>query len=124
MSSVPPPARELFDSLCGNADRGELAELRERVRAHVGKIAEAAEKNELLPVDLAEKLGEALEALLHEAPSLDPAHRALIVGAARYFVSVHDHVADTSSELGLDDDIAVFNHAVCQMGRDDLVLPL
>ena len=44
----------------------------------------------------------------------------LIVGAARYFVADDDAEPDTQSILGLDDDLAVFNHVATQIGEPDL----
>ncbi len=124
MTTLPPEAQSLFESLCEGAGDVDLAGLRFRVQQHLDEIRRAAERDELLPVDVAEQLATTLDRLLEGAPALPPDHRALVVGAARYFCSEHDAVRDTSGVLGLDDDLAVFNQAMRQLGRDDLVLDL
>lgn len=122
--TVPPAAQSLFESLCKTANDVDVDGLRLRVQQHLDEIRRAAHRNELLPVDVAEQLAKALEGLLREADALTPEQRTLAIGAARYFCSEHDHVHDTSSVLGLDDDVAVFNLAVREIGREDLILDL
>jgi len=122
VTTLPPAAQSLFESLCDGTGEIDVDGLRLRVQQHLDEIRRAAQRNELLPLDVAERLAAALEVLLKQAARLSPAHRRLAIGAARYFCSEHDHIRDTTSVLGLDDDIAVFNHAVRQMGRGDLVL--
>lgn len=112
----------MFESLCDGAGDVDLDGLRLRVHQHLDEVRRAAQRDELLPVDVAETLAAALERLLKEAPSMSADDRALVVGAARYFCSEHDAVRDTASVLGLDDDVAIYNLAVRQLGRDDLVL--
>lgn len=122
--SIPPKAMTLFESLCDGAADVDVDGLRLRVHQHLHEIRRAADKNELLPVDLAERLAGVLDQLLKSAGSLPAEHLVLVVGAARYFCSEDDLVGDTSSVLGLDDDIAVFNHVARQIGRPDLVFNL
>ena len=98
----------------------EIAGLIEEVHAHFAGLVRAQERNELVAVDLAELLCERLEILLAAAPGLAADVRAEIVGAARYFVSVADAIPDDRSCIGLDDDVAVFNHVVRAIGRLDL----
>lgn len=113
-------ARAHFDELKANLPAADLAALRASVQEHLERFQAAARGFELLPVDLAEELAEKLDVLLGSADSLSVAHRALLVGAARYFISEDDAIPDLSGVLGLDDDVEVFNHAIHQMGRDDL----
>jgi uncharacterized membrane protein YkvA (DUF1232 family) len=117
---VPPEALRIFESYCADIPPHDLEALRTRVRSHVREIQEAARRNEMLPVDLAEALGHGLDGLLREAPGMPVPVRRLIVGAARYFVSAEDHIPDTGGILGLDDDIAVFNHVADRIGRREL----
>lgn len=121
---LPEVGQRLFREVARDADSTELADLRDAVRAHLAEFHEAAEANELLPVDIAEALAAALQQLLDAAPSMTPSNRALAIGAARYFVSDQDATPDLEGVLGLDDDLIVFNWVVCQIGRPDLVLDL
>lgn len=120
MSTVPPPARTLFDSLCEDLDASALTALSREVREHAVVIRKAADRNGLLPVDLSDELEAKLLELLSACPSFTPRFREFVVGAARYFVSTDDHAKDTSGVLGLDDDVAVFNAVVRDIGRPDL----
>jgi len=115
-------ALALFRSFQEDLDAEALASLRGDVRAHLVALAKAQQKSELIALDLAEQLCTRLEALLDQAPSFDSPSRAMVVGAARYFVSDDDARPDAGSCTGLDDDVAVFNHVVSQLGRSDLLI--
>jgi hypothetical protein len=120
--SVPAPARALFADLCASPAETDVPALRTAVAAHLEDVRKAAKRNELLPIDIAETLAAALDSLLDQLPTLKPEHGSLVVGAARYFCADDDHVNDLSGVLGLDDDVAVFNHVVRRIGRTDLLL--
>lgn len=121
-SSVPAPARALLQELCSAPADTDLPALRAAVTAHADEIRTAARRNELLPLDVAEALSAALDLLLARVEALPPEQGALVVGAARYFCAENDHIRDVSGVLGLDDDVAVFNHVVRRIGRAELAL--
>ena len=98
----------------------DVAALRLEVRAHFHQLVALQAQSELVATDLAELLCTHLEELLDAAPSMSSEHRTTVVGAARYFISSHDAVPDDRACVGLDDDVAVFNHAVEQIGRSEL----
>lgn len=117
----PSPAETaIFERLSGSATPEEIAALRRSVGQHLDELRQAARQHELLPVDLAADLARKLDALLGGLHALAPEAQALVVGAARYFVSEEDAIPDQSGVLGLDDDLAVFNAAVRRIGRADL----
>lgn len=111
-----------FEALCGPVTAEERAALRAAVQGHLLQLAQAARGNELLPVDLAEALASGLDRLLGQLDGLPAEARALVVGAARYFVSEEDVIPDTGDVLGLDDDVAVFNAVARRIGRAELVI--
>ncbi len=114
-------ALDLHRTLAADLGPDELAILRRDVRAHFDELLRLqATRHELLAVDLAELLCSRVTVLLDMAPSLPSEARADIVGAARYFVSAHDAVHDSRDCIGLDDDVAVFNHVARSVGRADL----
>jgi adenylate cyclase len=115
-----PTPLDLHRTLAVDLPPADLAILSRDVRAHFEHLAALSAKHELLAIDLAEHLCERLEVLIDLCPSLDAEARAAIVGAARYFVSAHDAVPDAQDCIGLDDDVAVFNHVVRAIGRADL----
>lgn len=115
-----PAATAIFERLSGSATPEEIAALRRSVGQHVDELRQAARRHELLPVDLAVDMARKLDGLLLGFPSLSAEAQAVVVGAARYFVSEEDAIPDQSGVLGLDDDLAVFNAAVRRIGRADL----
>ncbi|MCA9587095.1 MAG: hypothetical protein KC657_17325 [Myxococcales bacterium] len=117
-----PRALTIYATLREDLTAAALTTLAGEVRTHYEALVVAQETNELIAVDLAEALCVRLEELLKMAHLLDPESRAHIVGASRYFVSSIDEKPDEDSCTGLDDDVAVFNHVVRLLGRDDLII--
>ncbi|MEZ4444944.1 MAG: DUF1232 domain-containing protein [Polyangiaceae bacterium] len=113
---------DIYRSLASDLGAAEIGALRREVRAHYEELVEAQEKSELLAIDLAGLLAARIEGLLAEAEGLEAEHRAAVVGAARYFVSMQDAVPDAQACIGLDDDVAVFNHVAVAIGRPDLII--
>lgn len=111
---------QLFTPLCQAWPAAEAARLSTQVTAHVQAIEEALRKNEFLDLALAKNIAEALLRVLADYDQYPPPQQALIVGAARYFISEGDLEPDTSSVLGLDDDVAVLNFVLDTIGRADL----
>lgn len=127
MDDIPADARALFAQALAaqsaeHLDAGQVAALRQALRDHLDEIRAAAQSNELLPLDIAQEVAEKCDALLREHAALPPEHGALVVAAARYFISSDDARPDLQGVLGLDDDAAVFNHAARRIGREDLVI--
>ncbi len=115
-----PNAYRLFSALCTTITPDETPELQAQVLAHVTHIRDQLRTNEFLDIDLAERLADKLVQLLQGLAAYSQEDQRLIVGAARYFVSDDDAEPDTQSILGLDDDLAVFNYVVTQLGQPDL----
>ena len=115
-------ALELYRELREDLPGPELAALRVSVRSHFEDLVRVQQRDELVAVDLGELLCVGLEGLLIAAHQFDAQTRSAIVGAARYFVSPEDAVPDHRSCTGLDDDVAVFNHVVREIGRLDLLI--
>ncbi|MEQ8461520.1 MAG: YkvA family protein [Sandaracinaceae bacterium] len=122
MDDIPADARALFARSAEHLDPDQVAALRQALRDHLDEIRAAAQSNELLPLDIAQEIAEKCDALLRGHAGLPPEHGALVVAAARYFISSDDARPDLQGVLGLDDDAAVFNHAARQIGRGDLVI--
>lgn len=120
--SVPAPARALFAGLCAAPSETDLPALKAAVAEHLVEVRKAAKSKELLPVDVAEALAAKLELLLGQVEQMPAEHGALVIGTARYFCADNDHINDLSGVLGLDDDVAVFNHVMRRIGRTDLLI--
>lgn len=115
-------ALSLFRQLSEDLVPAEVAALRRAVRAHFDALVVAQHRSELIALDLAERLVHGLEALFEMLPRLDASERAMVIGAARYFVADDDEQPDASSCIGLDDDVLVFNHVASALNRPDLLI--
>ena len=122
LSLVNQNALKLGESLRADLSPVDVRALAGAVRDHYDELLLAQKRSELIAIDLAELLAERLGALLAIADAMPSAHRSAVVGAARYFISEDDAIPDHSALTGLDDDVAVFNAVVREIGRKDLVI--
>lgn len=122
--SLEPRLERVFNPLCAILSDGQIAALSCDVEAHLKKIRSILARNEFLDLALAERTTNALLALLNDYPKYPDPHRALVVGAARYFVMDQDAENDLHSLLGFDDDAAVLNFVLDAIGRPDLKVNL
>jgi len=111
---------EVLTPLCVALHTDQISSLRDEVRSYCLEIRRALAYNEFLDIETIECIGKALECLLDAYDTFVDAHRALIVGATRYFLQADDVEPDTISILGFDDDTAVLNAVLEIVGRDDL----
>ncbi len=102
----------------------EIPQLEKQVRLYVGEIRQALAQNEFLDVATVERMADVLAGLLNEYETYSEMHRALIVGAARYFAKSDDAEPDTVSLLGFDDDVAVLNYVLEAVGLAELKIEL
>jgi uncharacterized membrane protein YkvA (DUF1232 family) len=116
---APPTPKEfaLFTELCSDLPPDGLAELCDGVRSYASELEAEQATSELVAVDLAIAVVDRLERLFELATQLPAPHRALVVGAARYFISKDDAIPDTRACTGLDDDVRIVNHVLKELGR-------
>jgi hypothetical protein len=119
ISDEPPVGQRLLAILATELASDEVATLQAEVAAYASRISSVLPDRR---ATIAAALGGAIGALLELYPDLAPRHRALAVGAARYFLDEADEQHDLAEPTGLDDDVAVFNWVVRTIGRNDLVV--
>ncbi len=119
-----PQIDRIFTSLCIALPIEKIPQLREHVRQHVDQVRQALSHNEFLDVETVERMADVLTGLLDGYETYSESHRALIVGAARYFAKSDDAAPDTGSLLGFDDDVAVLNHVLDAVGAGKLKIEL
>lgn len=119
-----PEIDKIFSQLCVDAESDLLPVLIKDVGQHVSQVRMALEMNEFLDVAMAETIAKLLLDLLGSIESYPQPKQRLIVGASRYFVRSHDVQADLSSLLGFDDDAAVLNFVLVELGHGELRIKL
>jgi hypothetical protein len=115
---LPAGTEELYRSFLETEprSRAELLEDLEEYLAHVYSL-----DADVVDLATAAKLGAAIKDLIETADEDQLTH---VEAATLYFIAEDDEDGDTSSPVGFDDDVAVFN-AVCQfLSRKDLVIRL
>lgn len=116
VADEPPAGQRLLAVLAEDLDPEAIRDLEAAVRAYASGFSGSA--NDLLAASLAG----ALSNLLELGSTLEARHRAMVVGAARYFCREDDERHDRDDPRGLDDDLAIFNWVARHIGRADLVI--
>lgn len=119
-AQLPWQIERAFDPLCNALAPAEVLLVKAEVENHVCAIRLASRRNEFLDVATAERIGTVLAALLDQYQTHPEPHQALIAGAARYFVRELDVDPDTTSLLGLEDDVVVINSVLDAIGQPEL----
>ena len=121
-SALSPLERVRFLNLCEARSVDLLAADVDRVEAHVSLLRAAQSVNDMVDVDLGERIGHNLVELLRMADSLAYEERRLLAGAVEYFVLTGDSDNDMASPIGLVDDARVTNATAVALGREDLLI--
>jgi len=112
----------IFVGLCETLRSDDLRALRAQVAAYLLQLEQQQSRSELIALDLAVLLTDRLDRLCELAPELSDEQQALVVGAARYFISQDDAIPDTRACTGLDDDVRIVNHVLRQLGRTEWLI--
>ena len=102
----------------------DIGQLKHQVQAHLSKLASASTYNDYLDIKIAKHIASVISELLDQYDSFDDKEKALIFGAVQYFVQDRDMQSDTTSVLGLDDDVLVLNYVLDEIGRSELKVEL
>lgn len=120
-ATVPKKCRELLEKLAQPVPEKKLEELREAMRLHL-QSAERHLGPAPLNLPLIGRMTTALDTALNSYGSMSEAQRALLVGAIRYFVENEDAANDLDDPFGFDDDLAVINAVLLEIGLQHLVV--
>lgn len=121
MKGLPREARAVWAELVGRPSL-EPDALRDALSAYRQQIQVEAERRELFDHALGLKVAGGCEALLGRWEELSEEGRTVAQAAVQYFLRQHDGEDDFESVTGFDDDAAVLNAALVQLGFDDLRL--
>jgi hypothetical protein len=111
-----PDEQDRFRRLCLPTTPDELAALPEVVELHLAQITDARIGGST-DVETAQRIGQALIALLTGGSVFDDDQRALVRGAVEYFLMVDDASGDIEDVLGFDDDARVLNAVLDRIGQ-------
>lgn len=120
-ATLPKKCRDIFAKLASPLPEEALPELRDEMRFHM-LAAERHLGPAPLNLPLIERMTAALETALKSYGSLPEVHRAFLVGAIRYFKENDDASNDLEDPLGFDDDLAVINSVLMEIGLSHLVV--
>lgn len=113
-----PEAYAQFGRLCLPTSALELKEVAGVVEHHAEYIHEAASNR--TDLEMADRISAVFAVLFENSESYSDEHRALIRGAAEYFVLVDDADGDLDDPLGFDDDARILNTVLGRLGKDEL----
>jgi uncharacterized membrane protein YkvA (DUF1232 family) len=114
----------IFRSLCEEITPSQITDLNKQINAHLQRVRDALGQNEFIDLRLAEQIVITLDRLISDFAQYPESKHKLIAGAARYFIYERDAQRDFESILGFDDDVAVLNYVLKELGRDDLRIEL
>jgi uncharacterized membrane protein YkvA (DUF1232 family) len=125
LEGIPEAARALWIELVGEPLR-PTRELERDVRDYGRRLGEQSRwRGDDVDLPLAAKLGQALVRLLGTLDDKSPERaRRLVQAAVRYYVIEDDAFADQESLAGFDDDAAVINAVLRELGHDRWVVPV
>jgi uncharacterized membrane protein YkvA (DUF1232 family) len=121
LDAVPRAARDVIEDFLTDELR-DSAELRDRVRQYMDRVAEERDRFEFLNEPLAEAIAERYVELLERLGDADPEHRRIIQAGLMYFVEPADADDDFDSILGFDDDREVLNTVAEYLDHADLTV--
>ena len=119
-NDLPPNIDSVFRENCKEYETDQIVNLKEEVKTHLLKMEHALSRNEFLDINTARKIARILAVLLKDYDQFPTELKALVVGATIYFIQDQDIEPDTSSILGLDDDVQVINYVLDKIGRSEL----
>ena len=122
---LPPEGRPLFARLRKDEDLKPPKVLAGEVKAYVGLVRATGRDSDVVAVDKAEQLGQALLHLLRHLSRGGPKeHHQAVQAACRYFSSEFDGDEDMESLEGFDDDIEVMNAVARALELDEYIIDL
>ncbi len=113
-----------FRQLCEKLPIEKLGELRCAIDDFLLSARKASNACVNVDLELAERCAVVLQLLLDRYVELDDEKKGLVVGAIRYFVTDNDPLPDTVFATGFDDDVAVINYVVNELGMSEHMIAI
>lgn len=122
LPKFPESVEAVFNDFCEALPPESIAEVKSELDKAVKKILRKSLENDLIETKLVNELYEASCALLERYEEFGKSHRAMIIGAIRYFVVENDPLPDSGFSSGYYDDAKVMNYVIHQIGLDELII--
>jgi uncharacterized membrane protein YkvA (DUF1232 family) len=123
-SSLPAKTEKIFLPLCQELPEGEVEMVKREISDYLHQVRTRITQNEFLDLSMAAQISTLLHFLLDRYPTYTREQKALIIGAARYFIKEDDAEHDVHSLLGLDDDAMVLNFVLDATNHADKKIAL
>lgn len=116
LPKVPATLESSFRSLCEPLGEEALLRISSDFDKGVKELHVALQDNPHISTQQIDRAAQACRYLLSVYKRHSSEEQALIVGALRYFLATQDALPATTFASGLDDDIAVINHVLEELG--------
>jgi len=124
LPKFPPHVIPSFRRLCAAKDSADVPEIKIRLEAAVHELKMEAQSKGLLDQHIIEALYNSATFLLEHYEEFNKKQQALLIGAVYYFGLSDDPSPDTSFATGLDDDVAVMNYVLEELGVEGFFISL
>ena len=124
LPTFPKGVAKVFKSACEVWDQEMILKLQDAVKDYMTQFEEIHITHEVGDLELAKALARVSEMLLARYQTMTAEHKALVVGAVRYFIEDNDPLPDTGFSSGLVDDAQVMNHVLERLGIDGHFIPV
>lgn len=124
LPKFPASVEPWFRQLCEKLPVEKVGELRCAIDQFLLAARKAAQNCVNVDLDLAERCASSCQLLLDSYVELDDGQQALVIGAVRYLVTENDPLPDTLFATGFDDDAAIINYVLRELGLDDQMIKL
>lgn len=124
LPKFPPTLIPAFRTLSQPLPAEEVAKFQDYIDQKLAGLGETSKYNYRINTKLAEQIAERCKFLIDIYEGQPESHRALIVGAVRYFAIGEDAVSEQGFASGMDDDAKVVNYVLEELGVLDRFIDL
>lgn len=111
----------VFRKLCTKIGDSNFSDFKAEAHSKIEHYQELVQKGKINR-KLAEQAINVTRNLLDSYSTMNDEHKALAIGGIRYFLTETDAVPVDEFASGLDDDVAVLNHVLEELGLEDLYI--
>lgn len=122
LPKFPDNIRSTFETYCEALSEEDIFQVRTELEECMEKLHRLSDRNELVDLSMADQIKQRCDYLLDRYPEYSSEHRALVIGAIRYFAIIEDPLPDSGFSTGLYDDAMVMNYVLEELGEDTMYI--